>query len=275
MNDFHWSRWTTYLGVVLVVMTWIPPLSADGVGDNNPEKVRRVPALGIELSAEQAAHVDKRLAELDAASAEIAGDARAVDVQVIRLAVWSAKQYQEFFDANDLKIADELVDFALRRAAAIKAKQPDAPLKPGLTALGYVSKIDGSVQPYGLVVPASYKPDGDRRYRLDVWFHGRGETLSELRFIDQRLKQVGQIAPPDTIVLHPYGRYCNANKFAGEVDVLEAIAECKSDCASILIASPCAVFRWAAPRVGKSRCIIPIAGSPPTPAPVFPKRRSS
>ena len=24
-------------------------------------------------------------------------------------------------------------------------------------------------------------------------------------------------------MLHPYGRYCNANKFAGEVDVLEAI----------------------------------------------------
>src|SRR5207248_625034 len=28
-------------------------------------------------------------------------------------------------------------------------------------------------------------------------------------------------------VLHPYGRYCNAFKFAGEVDVLEAVAHAK------------------------------------------------
>src|SRR5262249_24511664 len=31
-------------------------------------------------------------------------------------------------------------------------------------------------------------------------------------------------APAHAFVLHPYGRYCNASKFAGEVDVLEALA---------------------------------------------------
>ncbi|MCA9185679.1 MAG: hypothetical protein KDA99_08670 [Planctomycetales bacterium] len=29
-------------------------------------------------------------------------------------------------------------------------------------------------------------------------------------------------------MLHPYGRYCNAFKFAGEIDVLEAIADVKA-----------------------------------------------
>src|SRR5207248_2814474 len=28
----------------------------------------------------------------------------------------------------------------------------------------------------------------------------------------------------DAFVLHPYGRYCNANKFAGEIDLFEALA---------------------------------------------------
>ena len=28
-------------------------------------------------------------------------------------------------------------------------------------------------------------------------------------------------------MLHPYGRYCNANKFAGEIDVLEALDSVK------------------------------------------------
>ena len=44
----------------------------------------------------------------------------------------------------------------------------------GLVVRGYVSKIDKSVQPYGLVIPASFTPD--RKWRLDTWFHGRGET---------------------------------------------------------------------------------------------------
>lgn len=87
--------------------------------------------------------------------------------------------------------------------------------------------IDGTPQPYGLVIPDSYRPDGDRKYRLDLWFHGRGELTSELKFINERLRSKGRYAPEDTIVLHPYGRYSNAFKFAGEIDVLEALADAK------------------------------------------------
>ncbi|MCA9156003.1 MAG: prolyl oligopeptidase family serine peptidase, partial [Planctomycetales bacterium] len=97
----------------------------------------------------------------------------------------------------------------------------------GLVVRGYVSRIDGSVQPYGLVIPASYRTDSADPFRLDLWFHGRGETLSEVNFLDQRGKQVGVFAPSNGIVLHPYGRYSNANKFAGEIDVLEAIDSVK------------------------------------------------
>jgi dienelactone hydrolase len=59
---------------------------------------------------------------------------------------------------------------------------------------------------------------------LDVWCHGRGETLSELAFIADRQRSPGQFVPRDAFVLHPYGRYSNAFKFAGEIDVLEALA---------------------------------------------------
>ena len=69
---------------------------------------------------------------------------------------------------------------------------------------GYLSKIDGSVQPYGLVVPASYSDKSATGYRLDLWFHGRGETLSELNFMRDRATSVGQFAPANTIVLYPH-----------------------------------------------------------------------
>ena len=85
---------------------------------------------------------------------------------------------------------------------------------------GYVSKIDGSVQPYVLYVPASYQPSTPHQYRLDVWCHGRGETLTELNFLNQH---PGAEFGPQTFVLYLYGRYCCANKFAGEIDCLEAL----------------------------------------------------
>ncbi len=62
------------------------------------------------------------------------------------------------------------------------------------------------------------RPNTPHRFRLDVWCHGRGEKLSELNFINGRQTSRGEFTPPNAFVLHPYGRYCNANKFAGEID---------------------------------------------------------
>jgi len=62
-----------------------------------------------------------------------------------------------------------------------------------------------------------------RPHRLDLWFHGRNDKLSELSFLTERKRSRGEFAPENTFVLHPYGRYCNAFKFAGETDVFEAL----------------------------------------------------
>ena len=90
-----------------------------------------------------------------------------------------------------------------------------------------MSRIDGSIQPYGLIVPESYVPTGSQKYRLDIWLHGMHETLSELDFLKRRTRERGVFQPKDTIVLHPYGRYLNVYRFAGEMDVLEGIEAVK------------------------------------------------
>ncbi|NOT29442.1 MAG: hypothetical protein HOP15_03230, partial [Planctomycetes bacterium] len=56
---------------------------------------------------------------------------------------------------------------------------------------GYVSKIDGSVQPYGLVIPASFAQSAMPPRRLDVWLHGRDNHLTELKFIADRQRSKG------------------------------------------------------------------------------------
>jgi pimeloyl-ACP methyl ester carboxylesterase len=145
------------------------------------------------------------------------------DVQIYHNAVRYALAYDEFFANGDIARAKVLLKEGFERARAIQDGQAPWTKASGLVVRGYVSKIDGSVQPYGLVLPASVAADPERPRRLDIWYHGRGETLSEISFLADREKNPGQFTPPDTIVLHPYGRYCNANRFAGEVDTFEAV----------------------------------------------------
>ena len=66
------------------------------------------------------------------------------------------------------------------------------------------------------------------RHRLDIWFHGRGETRTEVAYYKERHNNLGEFSPEDAFVLHPYGRFCNAAKFAGEVDAFEALADVQS-----------------------------------------------
>jgi dienelactone hydrolase len=91
---------------------------------------------------------------------------------------------------------------------------------------GYVSRIDGSVQPYTLLVPTDFTPQDKKPLRLDLWCHGRDEKLTELNFISGKAGNANDPGP-GKLCLILYGRYCNANKFAGEIDVLEAMEDVK------------------------------------------------
>jgi pimeloyl-ACP methyl ester carboxylesterase len=190
-------------------------------------EVRSVPPPGIPVPAEERAALESGLAKLNAAIQPIARNPRISDVLIFREAVRVALQYNEFFKPEEFAKARRLLDAGLSRAEALRKGEAPWASQTGLVVRGYVSNIDDSVQPYGLVVPPSWSPNSRGKWRLDIWFHGRGDTLSEVNFIDERMRRPGEFTPRDTIVLHLYGRYCNANKFAGEVDLFEALADVK------------------------------------------------
>src|SRR6185436_1558193 len=119
-----------------------------------------------------------------------------------------------FFKPAEIGAAKTLLAQGEERAAQLAEGKAPWTTATGLVVRGYISKIDKSVQPYGLVMPVSYSPSAPRRWRLDTWFHGRSETLSEVNFLSDRQRNMGDFAPRDTIVLHLYGRFCNASKFA-------------------------------------------------------------
>ncbi len=209
---------------------------ADGPADNAAANVRRVPPPGVKLSDEQRAELTAGVAalgkDIDALKNSLKGKPALdllPDVQIYHKAVDWALRHDEFFNTNQVNTARTLLKQGGERAAALREGKSPWTTQTGLVARGYLSKIDGSVQPYGLVIPASYVAGPSQPYRLDFWIHGRGETLSELSFVDGVQKSPGQFTPPGAIVLHLYGRYCCANKFAGEIDLFEALAAAKKN----------------------------------------------
>lgn len=206
----------------------IPSTWADGPADNLPGEVRPIPPLGIEISAEDRGALQKGLEALQKKIEEIRKvqakhprlEELLPDVEIHHKAVDWALRYNEFFKPTEVQAAHEQLAEGTRRAEAFLKGDAPWTRQKGLVVRAYRSRIDGSVQPYGMIVPESYEGSPSR---LDFWIHGRGEKLSELSFIDERSKRAGQIQPRDTLVLHPYGRYCCANKFAGEIDLFEAL----------------------------------------------------
>ena len=187
--------------------------------------IKPVPAPGIAVPAEDRQELEAGLARLRASldNDKLKGNPLLPDVLIYHEAVRYALQYNEFFKPAEIASAKTLLKQGEERAALLAAGQAPWTTATGLVVRGYISKIDRSVQPYGLVVPPSYSPTAPHRWRLDAWFHGRDEALSEVNFLSGRQRSPGEFTPRDTIVLHLYGRFCNASRLAGEVDLFEAM----------------------------------------------------
>ena len=197
-----------------------------------PDNVRRIPPPGISVAESDRAELKKGAEQLgmqiEALKTSLKKRPQLLallpDVQIYYNAVRYAVTYNEFYGKGEIDTARALLKQGEERAKLLGEGVSPWTTQTGLVVRGYKSKIDQSIQPYGLVVPEGYKPNDGKEYRLDIWFHGRGENLTELNFINEHQRSRGEFAPENTFVLHPYGRYCNANKFAGETDTFEALA---------------------------------------------------
>lgn len=132
---------------------------------------------------------------------------------------------ETFFTQAGIDHAMAVAGQGIERARQLASGQTPWTAGKGRKIHGYYSALDGSVQPYGVTIPESY--DGSKPVRLYVWLHGRNQTLSEANFIfgfPQRSKSPTYVtADVGQITIDCYGRWNNANHWAGEVDVFEAI----------------------------------------------------
>jgi len=249
----RFSLFVRYLVLSAVCVIYgVNLISADGPSDNFPDNVRLVPPKGIvvaeDVQTRWKAKSDAVVQELNAMKEIDPVDRWQIEglLRAIRMTL----EEEMFYNDSEIKFADSLLTLAEERLQALKEGKKGfellrqhAILKPGaavkpevagdneasvksgsyLIIGAFQSKIDQSLQPFGLVVPEAWRFDSNRPTRLDVWLHGRDEKSGEVGFLQRRLSQPGEFTPANTLVLHPYGRYSNAFKFAGEIDVLEGV----------------------------------------------------
>lgn len=145
-------------------------------------------------------------------------------------------------------VKDHDPDRAWRRALALEAKRlvksvegggdPFAAIK-GYRRMAFISRLDGTAQPYELFVPPAYDPEKGRRWPLVITLHGfkgnagdyfrntfglardyeGGETL----LAHGRQGKAPRRGP--MFVVAPSGRGQAMYRHAGEIDVLEALAD--------------------------------------------------
>ncbi|MEO7143678.1 MAG: hypothetical protein ABI165_09275, partial [Bryobacteraceae bacterium] len=167
-----------------------------------------------------------KLADLDHTLSQLrvrrADDALVADVEIYRKAAAYILRFpSEFYTAAYAKNTLAALDTGLVRGKELLAGAPSWPARKGRLARAYRSRVDGSVQPYGMAIPDSY--DAAPPTRLDVVLHGRGNTLNEVSFLAAH--DSSKLIPREQnyLQLDVFGRGNNAYRWSGETDVFEAI----------------------------------------------------
>ncbi|MCE9533284.1 MAG: PHB depolymerase family esterase [Planctomycetes bacterium] len=154
------------------------------------------------------------------------------DAAIFRKGIEWALKYEPKLVPADVALIKKAVNRGNQRLEALDGNKLPWQIKKGRLVRGFVSAVDGSTQPYGLIVPASYDPA--KPIRLDVVLHGssRPSGMSELRFMNRfdEGDEAPKSAPEQNFIeLHPLGRVENCYRWAGETDVFEAIeAVCRN-----------------------------------------------
>ena len=220
------------IAAMLAAAVWTAPAQS-------PPPPAQFPPLGTGVSAEEARSLQTTVDEL--ASKIVALKKRyqsgpmvdrIADVEVYLEAVRRPLKYDERLYAGrgstPVSYAQQTLATGTERADQLAKGETPWMTQSGVR--GFYSRIDGSAQPYLLTMPDNYDPSAKRQYRLDIFMHGRDDTVLEQQFMAKSL--TGYTSKPfaagaDRFMLQPYGRYTNASRFAGETDGLEAIESVK------------------------------------------------
>ena len=151
-------------------------------------------------------------------------DAILCDVEIFQTAAEQIVKHGEFFNKDSAAKTLEVLDKGEARAKQLAAgKAPWTDTVGRSIVRGYRSRVDGTVQPYAISLPANFVKDSKdgKKWRTDIVLHGRNSAITEVGFLGSfNDRPVGERTH---LQIDIFGRGNNAYRWAGETDVLEAI----------------------------------------------------
>lgn len=185
-------------------------------------------ATAAPLTPEQKTELKNGLKEVTSTLAAQTSKYRS-DAAIFAKGLFWALKYDSQFTPADVAMMRHAISRGHQRGTQLSLeKKPSWVTRRGKVVLGYQSRVDGSDQSYGLMIPQQY--ESTKPIRLDVVLHGstRPVGLSELRFMarfDEGDDESDTAIDQQYLELHPLGRVENCYRWAGETDVFEAIED--------------------------------------------------
>lgn len=209
-NPFHQFLWGWAL--ILASQTWT-------FGQvKEPEK----PYKGPDAATTQ--KLTAKLHELQKSVEELQGKIepahRWSDVAIYPKAVEWILRHKEFFKPEYVRFTEEVLKQGQARVNDLKQGKAPWEQSPTRTVLTYVSRVDGSIQPYAVSIPPALRDITKSKWPVHIILHGRNERLNEVSFLHEHTgKPVGKDQTWAEVEI--YGRTNNAYRWSGETDVLE------------------------------------------------------
>jgi hypothetical protein len=186
------------------------------------------PPAGKGLDRDSADKIAERMEKLNRAVAGLrrlgVNDLNLADVEIYLRAAAQARKHNESSGKDVAARTLAVLDRGLLRASQqARGERPWLAQAGEVVARGYRSRIDGSLQPYAVTLPADYGSIKGKRYRLDVVLHSRNDNLNEVAFLYDHRGDKPAPRDLDHVSLEVFGRGNNGYRWAGESDVFEAI----------------------------------------------------
>jgi hypothetical protein len=152
------------------------------------------------------------------------------DVEIFHSAArWIIEFPDEFYNQGSVASTLAVLDEGLERARQMQDGKTPWITARGRLSRGFRSRVDGSVQPYRVIVPESY--DGSRPVPLVVNLHGRAVTTYEVNFLRATTRPpAANAGPPESKLDSARCIWTRQQHLpvAGQTDVFEALASVES-----------------------------------------------
>src|SRR5262245_45907829 len=206
-------RWLFPLPWLLVICIAAPSQNYDPPNAKPPDKPTQEAIVARSRQLGQALAVMQRQGVRDPVFS---------DVEIYHKAAEWIVRHNEFYSDQFGAWTVAVLDRGLLRASqALRGESPWLNQVGSASARAYRSRVDGSLQPYSVILPTEYAKE-PKKWRLDVVLHGRDSSICEIKFLYQHSGDKPATEQP-YVTLEIFGRGNNAYRWAGETDVLEAI----------------------------------------------------